>query len=120
MLILTVYHHVMCRTKVECRYTSRRVPARGVFPGATVVRGHDWRWSDQDGGPGKEGTVLEISGWQSESSVSVVLHVHATLQPPFLPLFLFFLSQRSVAVVEWKESCQKRRYRLGYKGKVTI
>ena len=68
-----VYHCVIYRTKVQCRYTSRRVPARGVFPGATVVRGRDWRWSDQDGGPGKEGTVLEISGWHNESSVSALL-----------------------------------------------
>jgi ankyrin repeat protein len=66
-----------------------------VFPGATVVRGRDWRWSDQDGGPGKEGTVLEISGWHSESS-------------------------RSVAVVEWRESSRKRKYRLGHKGKVDL
>lgn len=61
---------LLSRTKVRCRYQSRRVPARGVFQGARVVRGHDWRWNDQDGGAGKEGTVLEISGWHSESSVS--------------------------------------------------
>ena len=58
------------RTKVRCRYQSGRVAARGVFPGATVVRGEDWRWGDQDGGPGREGTVVEIDGWHSESSVS--------------------------------------------------
>ena len=59
------------RTKVQCRYLSgHRVPVRGVYLGATVVRGHDWRWSDQDGGRGGEGTVVEISGWHSESSVS--------------------------------------------------
>ena len=58
------------RTKVRCRYQSGRVAASGVFPGATVVRGEDWRWGDQDGGPGREGTVVEIDGWHSESSVS--------------------------------------------------
>lgn len=35
-----------------------------------MVRGHDWRWSDQDGGEGMEGTVVEIEGWHDESSVS--------------------------------------------------
>lgn len=58
------------RTRVECRYLSHCVPARGVFPGATVIRGHDWRWGDQDGGPGRVGIVQEIEGWHSESSVS--------------------------------------------------
>lgn len=28
---------------------ARKVEARGIFPGAEVVRGHDWRWGDQDG-----------------------------------------------------------------------
>ena len=58
------------RTRVRCRYQSGCVAARGVFVGARVVRGGDWRWSDQDGGAGREGTVVEISEWQSESSVS--------------------------------------------------
>ena len=37
------------RTRVKCRYLSRRVCARGIFPGATVVRGRDWKWANQDG-----------------------------------------------------------------------
>ncbi|CAI7989113.1 E3 ubiquitin-protein ligase MIB2 [Geodia barretti] len=83
------------RTRVRCRYLSGRVGARGVFVGARVVRGRDWRWSDQDGGAGREGTVVDVCGWQSESS-------------------------RSVAVVEWRESALKRKYRLGHKGKVDL
>ena len=55
---------------MRCRYQSRHVVARGVFVGARVVRGRDWRWGDQDGGAGREGTVVEVCGWQSESSVS--------------------------------------------------
>ena len=58
------------RTRVRCRYQSGRVAARGVFVGARVVRGGDWRWGDQDGGAGREGSVVEIDGWQNESSVS--------------------------------------------------
>ena len=79
-----------------------------------MVRGRDWRWSDQDGGPGKEGTVLEISGWHSESSVSA-LHLNTA---PYMYHLSPFLSQRSVAVVEWRESSRRRKYRLGHKGKV--
>ena len=60
------------RMRVGCRYQSDHVAARGVFVGARVVRGRDWRWGDQDGGAGREGTVVEIAGWQSESSVSVL------------------------------------------------
>ncbi|CAI8033698.1 E3 ubiquitin-protein ligase MIB2 [Geodia barretti] len=100
----SVWHHFMRidspenprqRTRVRCRYQSGRVGARGLFVGARVVRGRDWRWSDQDGGAGREGTVVEVCGWQSESS-------------------------RSVAVVEWRESGLKRKYRLGHKGKVDL
>ena len=105
------------RTRVQCRYQSGRVAARGVFVGARVVRGGDWRWGDQDGGAGREGSVVEIGGWQRESSVSgtsverkgcsVVLMTHTHTH-----------TQRSVAVVEWRESGLKRKYRLGHKGKV--
>ena len=28
---------------------SPRIKARGIFPGALVERGTDWRWGDQDG-----------------------------------------------------------------------
>ena len=28
---------------------ARRIPARGLYPGAVVVRGFDWKWKDQDG-----------------------------------------------------------------------
>ena len=31
---------------------------RGAPEGARVVRGPDWRWNDQDGGDGREGTVV--------------------------------------------------------------
>lgn len=33
-----------------------------IAPGLRVVRGRDWRWTDQDGGEGHMGTVQEISG----------------------------------------------------------
>ena len=37
------------RTRVPPRSMSCWVQARGIFPGAKVVRGHDWRWGSQDG-----------------------------------------------------------------------
>ena len=40
---------VLCRTRLCARYGARRVQAWGIFPGAVVVRGTDWRWEDQDG-----------------------------------------------------------------------
>ena len=45
------WFHCKHRVKVLPRYISRAVTARGIFPGAVVVRGVDWRWADQDGGP---------------------------------------------------------------------
>ena len=34
---------------VEARRKSKKITARGIFPGARVVRGVDWQWEDQDG-----------------------------------------------------------------------
>jgi len=62
--------------------------------GFQVVRGVDWDWSDQDGGEGKTGRVLDIRGWDNESG-------------------------RSVANVCWSAS-STNVYRVGHKGKVDL
>ena len=38
-----------CSVRVPVRSTSRKVESLGIFPGATVVRGRDWKWGNQDG-----------------------------------------------------------------------
>ncbi len=53
------------------RRGSRKVPLKGIYPGAKVKRGHDWAWEDQDGGIGKIGKVHDIQGWDKESDRSV-------------------------------------------------
>ena len=40
---------VLSRALVEARRKSKKITARGIFPGARVVRGVDWQWEDQDG-----------------------------------------------------------------------
>lgn len=47
----------------------------GPFSGAKVVRGKDWVWGDQDGGPGSEG---EVEGFENvtQSSSRNLLRVH--------------------------------------------
>ncbi|CAH3156852.1 unnamed protein product [Porites lobata] len=37
--------------------------SRGLFPGARVTRGRDWKWGDQDGGGGHVGQLTEITSW---------------------------------------------------------
>ncbi|XP_063987634.1 E3 ubiquitin-protein ligase MIB2 [Diachasmimorpha longicaudata] len=71
-----------------------KIPLKGIFIGAKVVRGPDWKWSNQDGGPGKIGRVMDIRGGDNESS-------------------------RSVATVTWA-SGSTNVYRLGYKGCVDL
>ncbi|XP_017770647.1 PREDICTED: E3 ubiquitin-protein ligase MIB2 [Nicrophorus vespilloides] len=66
----------------------------GIFEGAKVVRGFNWEWGDQDGGQGKVGKVLDIRGWDNESS-------------------------RSVANVTWANG-STNVYRLGHKGNCDI
>ena len=45
--MLTFNFHL--RILVEARRKSKKVTARGIFPGSRVVRGLDWQWEDQDG-----------------------------------------------------------------------
>ena len=36
-------------TQLPPRKSSKRLTAKGLFPDAKVLRGHDWLWGDQDG-----------------------------------------------------------------------
>ena len=71
-----------------------KIPLKGIFIGAKVTRGPDWEWGNQDGGRGKTGRVMDIRGWDNESS-------------------------RSVATVTWSKG-STNVYRLGYKGCVDL
>lgn len=77
------------------RKGSRKVPLKGIYPGAKVKRGHDWTWDDQDGGVGKVGKVHDIQGWDEESG-------------------------RSVASVTWSATNITNIYRVGHRGKVDL
>ena len=41
-----------------------RLEVRGLYPGATVERGPDWRFGDQDGGRGGRGVVRAELDWE--------------------------------------------------------
>ena len=38
-----------CRIKVSPRVNARQVETKGIFPGAIVSRGLNWKFDDQDG-----------------------------------------------------------------------
>ncbi len=46
-------------------FSGKKLTLRGLFPGARVVRGVDWHWEDQDGGPGRRGKVTDIQDWSA-------------------------------------------------------
>uniref|UniRef100_A0A7M4F3J5 E3 ubiquitin-protein ligase MIB2 n=1 Tax=Crocodylus porosus TaxID=8502 RepID=A0A7M4F3J5_CROPO len=79
---------------VNPRQNLTRIQLKGTFQGAKVVRGPDWEWGNQDGGEGKTGRVMDIRGWDVETS-------------------------RSVASVTWTDSTTNV-YRVGHKGKVDL
>ncbi|XP_025829429.1 E3 ubiquitin-protein ligase MIB2 isoform X4 [Agrilus planipennis] len=81
-------------TDLPPRKNGRRCELKGIFADAIVARGFNWEWGDQDGGEGKMGKVLDIRGWDNESS-------------------------RSVANVTWF-SGSTNVYRLGHKGNCDI
>lgn len=80
--------------RVPPRKGAVKLQLKGIFVGARVVRGPDWEWNNQDGGPNKTGRVMEIRGWDNESC-------------------------RSVANVSWA-SGSTNVYRLGHKGNVDL
>eukprot|EP00112_Aurelia_sp_Birch-Aquarium-sp1_P018775 Seg4531.2 transcript_id=Seg4531.2/GoldUCD/mRNA.D3Y31 product="E3 ubiquitin-protein ligase MIB1" protein_id=Seg4531.2/GoldUCD/D3Y31 len=82
------------RTLVEPRRKSKKISARGLFPGARVVRGVDWQWEGQDGEPGRRGKITEIQDWSTSSP-------------------------RSAAYVLW-DGGTKNLYRVGFEGMVDI
>ncbi|XP_038603316.1 E3 ubiquitin-protein ligase MIB2 [Tachyglossus aculeatus] len=79
---------------VSPRQNLPRLPLRGIFQGAKVLRGPDWEWGNQDGGEGKIGRVVDIRGWDVETG-------------------------RSVASVTWADGTTNV-YRVGHKGKVDL
>lgn len=85
---------MLCRILLTSRENCTKIPLKGIFKGAKVIRGPDWEWGNQDGGRGKTGTVHDVRGWDNESS-------------------------RSVATVTWS-SGSTNVYRLGYKGCVDL
>jgi hypothetical protein len=44
-----LYIVLISREKMERRSKSMKMRVLGIFPDATVVRGMDWEWKDQDG-----------------------------------------------------------------------
>ncbi|KAL9961602.1 hypothetical protein ACROYT_G030573 [Oculina patagonica] len=75
------------------RSKTRKIQARGIYPGAKVTRGPDWEYGNQDGGVGSFGTVKKITNWKEKPACA--------------------------AVVSW-ESGTEATYRLGYHGKVDL
>ncbi|XP_046670485.1 E3 ubiquitin-protein ligase MIB2 isoform X1 [Homalodisca vitripennis] len=76
------------------RKGSTKIQSRGIFIGAKVIRGTDWEWGDQDGGSGHTGRVVDIKGWDNETS-------------------------RSVAKITWT-SGNNNVYRVGHNGRVDL
>lgn len=82
------------RVLLEPRRKSKKIPIRGIFPGARVIRGVDWQWEDQDGGNGRRGKVTEIQDWSAASP-------------------------RSAAYIIW-DTGAKNLYRVGFEGQADL
>ncbi|XP_046558772.1 E3 ubiquitin-protein ligase MIB2-like isoform X1 [Haliotis rubra] len=80
--------------QVGKRNQCMKARAMGIFPGATVVRGKDWRFDNQDGGPGGKGHVTSLNTPTT-------------------------LSARSVVEVAW-ETGHTNSYHMGHKGLVDL
>ncbi|XP_038061536.1 E3 ubiquitin-protein ligase MIB1-like [Patiria miniata] len=79
--------------EVPCRFGAIKCRSLGIFPGARVMRGPDWKWEDQDGGEGKVGTVSGVSGGEG--------------------------THRSWVAVQWPNR-STNNYRRGHEGKLDL
>ncbi len=61
-----------------------------IYVGMEVVRGRDWQWGSQDGGPGERGVVISVRGWRGVPG-----------------------DKTGAVRVHWKKSKQKNLYRFG-------
>ena len=75
------------------RFGSTKLEVRGIFKGANVARGPDWKYKNQDGGSECEGVVIEITDWDNDS-------------------------KRDAARVSWQRGQRENIYRIGREGKV--
>ncbi|KAH9406032.1 E3 ubiquitin-protein ligase mib1 [Tyrophagus putrescentiae] len=66
------------RRTVGSRKGAKKVPLKGILPGAKVVRGIDWTWENQDGG--KKGRVEQIQEWNEQTGNSAALVIWSTGQ----------------------------------------
>lgn len=51
------------------RINTEGIRARGIFPGAQVVRGPDWEYGDTDGN--SSGKVTNITCWRGNNAIAV-------------------------------------------------
>ena len=102
---VTVYTHVHTlanyRVSVPVRKRSKKVSARGIFPGASVVRGVDWQWEDQDG---KLSVCLSVCTCMQCVYVCVYLCMYALFEALFMKDIMeikdfFYLHKNTFAVV---------------------
>ncbi|XP_033731449.1 E3 ubiquitin-protein ligase MIB2-like, partial [Pecten maximus] len=82
--------------EVPKRFTSNKQRSLGMFPGAKVVRGTDWDWSDQDGGAGSSGTVAGLRSYEEG------------------------IGDRNSVTVTWEKTQKTAKYRVGFEGKVDL
>ena len=82
------------RVNVPARSRSTSVEVKGIFPGAKVIRGHDWKWKDQDG-------MYMYTSWTAQLCIIILYsHVEADLHAMCLYLWLCFCGR--CFVFRWK------------------
>lgn len=63
---------IFLRIKLTPRSKESKIVLRGIFPGAIVQRGHDWKWGNQDGGESKKAQIVMFV-------ISFVKHFHVDI-----------------------------------------
>ncbi|XP_038061238.1 E3 ubiquitin-protein ligase mib1-like [Patiria miniata] len=85
--------------EVPCRLGAKRFTAFGIFAGAKVVRGPDWKWQAHEGAIGSVGTVTEIEKHETADSSRT--------------------SYRSLVKVQWAAG-NSNYYRRGFEGQMDL
>ena len=70
---------------MERRSKTKKIQVERIFQGTKVTGGPDWQYGDEDGGPGKFGTVTEITRWEENPTGATGVARHSGSEGTYRP-----------------------------------
>ena len=117
---------------MPARGTGKRIQAKGLFATASVSRGHDWIWGDQDGellahicpmlavilplkgGEGNLGKLQAVKGWEKDTYVSIVVLECCDFEIASVCMYMYVMIVKHILVIHWRQSTARVHAHIVY------